>query len=156
MKNNFIKLLDFFYPVFKRIMPLQTFRYAACGGANTILGLFIYYIGYHFIFDKSIFNIGFLVFKPHMAALFLSGFFSFFLGFVLNKYIVFTESNLQYRVQLFRYFISFGLNIIINYFMLKLLIEGLNWYPFLSQVFTTIIIIIISYLTQKRFTFKTR
>lgn len=156
MKNNFIKFLDFFYPVFKRIMPLQTFRYAACGGGNTILGLFIYYIGYHFVFDKSIFNIGFLVFKPHMAALFLSGLFSFFIGFVLNKYIVFTESNLQSRIQLFRYFISFSLNIIINYFMLKLLIEGLNWYPFLSQVFTTIIIIIISYLTQKRFTFKTR
>ena len=32
----------------------------------------------------------------------------------------------------------------------------LSWYPFISQVLTTTIIIIVSYLTQKRFTFKTR
>ena len=156
MKNSFIKFLDFFYPIFKRIMPLQTYRYAACGGGNTILGLLLYYLGYHFIFDKSIFYFGFLVLKPHMAALFLSGMVTFLLGFLLNKYIVFTESNLLSRVQLFRYFVSFGFNIILNYFMLKLLIEGLNWFPFVSQLFTTIIIIIISYLTQKRFTFKTK
>ena len=156
MKNNFIKIIDCFYPLFRRVIPLQTFRYAACGGGNTILGLLLYYIGYHYIFDKSIFDLGFLVFKPHMAALFLSGIVSFFIGFLLNKFIVFTESNLQSRVQLFRYFISFGFNIILNYFMLKLLVEGLNWFPFASQLFTTIIIIIISYLTQKRFTFKTK
>lgn len=156
MKNSFIKFLDFFYPIFKRIMPLQTYRYAACGGGNTFLGLLLYFLGYHYIFDKSIFYLGFLVFKPHMAALFLSGMVTFLLGFLLNKYIVFTESNLLSRVQLFRYFVSFGFNIILNYFMLKLLIEGLNWFPFVSQLFTTIIIIIISYLTQKRFTFKTK
>jgi putative flippase GtrA len=137
-------------------MPLQTYRYAACGGCNTLLGLLLYYIGYHYIFNKSIFELGFLVFKPHMAALFLSGTIIFFIGFVLNKYIVFTASNIQGRVQLFRYFLSFSFNIILNYFMLKLLIELLIWEPFFSQIFTTIIIALISYLTQKKFTFKTR
>jgi putative flippase GtrA len=74
----------------------------------------------------------------------------------LNKYVVFTGSNLKGRIQLFRYFLSFFLNLVINYFVLKILVEGLAWNPLASQVLTTCIIIAISYLTQKHFTFKIR
>ena len=80
--------------------------------------------------------------------------FLFFVGFLLNKYVVFTTSNLRGRIQLFRYFISFFVNLVINYFLLKLFVEILKWEPFLSQVLTTVIIVTISYLTQKHFSFK--
>ncbi|HCL82631.1 MAG TPA: phenylalanine 4-monooxygenase, partial [Chitinophagaceae bacterium] len=36
-KKEIIALIDFFYPPFRKFISLQTFRYAACGGANTIL-----------------------------------------------------------------------------------------------------------------------
>ena len=137
-------------------MPLQTFRYAACGGSNTLLGLFLYYISFHYFFDKQNFDTGLTVLKPHNAALFFAGTCTFFTGFLLNKYVVFTSSYLKGRIQLFRYFLSFFTNLIINYFLLKLFVEKLFMEAFLSQVITTAIIITISFFTQKHFTFRTK
>jgi putative flippase GtrA len=137
-------------------MPLQTFRYAACGGGNVCLGLFIYFVGYRYIFAKQIFDFGFFAFKPHIAALFLSSGFTFIIGFVLNRYVVFTSSNLRGRIQLFRYFLSFAFNLLVNYALLKLMVEVLHWNVLLSQAVTTVIVIVISYLTQRHFTFRVK
>ena len=146
--------IDVFYPPFRRLMPLQTFRYAACGGSNTLLGLAVFYVSFHFIFEKENFDAGFMVFTPYTAALFLSGFVTFTVGFLLNKYVVFVDSYLRGRIQLFRYFLSFFFNLIINYGLLKLFVEILELKPFLAQVIATVVIITISYLTQKHFSFR--
>ena len=156
MTLRIIQLIDLFYPPFRRLMPVQTFRYAACGGANTIFGLAVYFISFHYIFTKENFDAGFMVFKPHNAALFVAGCISFSVGFLLNKYVVFTTSYLRGRVQLFRYFMSFFINLVINYFLLKLFVEVMRLEAFLSQVITTVIIVTFSYLTQKHFTFRTK
>ena len=151
--NSIINLL---YPPLRKIMPLQTFRYAACGGANAAFGLFTYFISYQFIFSKQIFDFGFFAFKPHIAALLLSSGITFIIGFVLNRYIVFTSSNLRGRIQLFRYFISFSFNLVVNYGMLKLLVEIMHWNVILSQVITISLVIGISYFTQRHFTFRVK
>ncbi len=156
MKQKLTNILDLFYPPFQKLMPLQTFRYAACGGMNTVLGLVVYYIGYKFIFAEENFDFGFFAFKPHIAALFLSFCFSFIAGFLLNKYVVFTESNLRGRIQLFRYFVSFFVNLVINYLLLKLFVEIFLWNALISQLITTCIIITISYLSQKHFSFRVK
>lgn len=135
-------------------MPVQTFRYAACGGANTVLGLAIYYTSYQFLFDRKIFDLGFMAFKPHIAALFSSSVVTFCVGFLLNKYVVFTGSNLKGRIQLFRYFLSFAFNLVLNYLMLKLLVDLLKWDALLSQLITTTLVITASYLSQKHYSFK--
>ena len=95
-----------------------------------------------------------MILKPHNAALGISFIASFVLGFLLNKYVVFTSSLMRGRVQLFRYFLSFFLNLIVNYFLLKLFVEVWHLEAFTSQVITTGIIVTLSYLTQKHFTFK--
>lgn len=137
-------------------MPIQTFRYAACGGANTLIGLAVYYICLYEIFRNQNADFGFMVFKPHNAALGIATVCTFIIGFLLNKYVVFTKSNLMGRIQLFRYLLAFAFNLVLNYFLLKLLVEYLGWEPFLSQVITTTIIIIISYLVQHNFSFKVK
>ncbi len=137
-------------------MPLQTFRYAACGGGNALFGLITYIVSYRFIFREQVLQLGFFAFEPHSAALFISSGITFVLGFVLNRYVVFTASNLRGRIQLFRYFLSFSFNLVINYFMLKLLVEVLHWEAVLSQVFTISLVIVISYFTQHHFTFKVK
>ena len=146
--------MDFFYPPFKRIMPVVTYRYAACGSANTVFALCIYYVFYNFIFSKENFILGPLVFKPHMASLFVSGTITVIVGFLLNRYVVFTDSYLRGRVQLFRYLLSFLFNLMLNYALLKLFVEVLQIEAFISQLITTIIIIGVSYITQKYFTFR--
>ncbi len=137
-------------------MPLQTFRYAACGGGNACLGLLTYFISYRYIFVKEIFDFGFFAFKPHIAALFLSSSITFLIGFILNRYVVFTTSNLRGRIQLFRYFLSFAFNLVVNYALLKLTVELLHWNVLVSQVLTILVVIAMSYVTQRHFTFRVK
>lgn len=135
-------------------MPLQTFLYAACGAANSAIGFSIYVLCYYWVFKGKIFDFGFYAFEPHVAALIVSSTASFILGFLLNRYIVFTGSYLRGRIQLVRYLLSFVVNLVINYFLLKLFIEYWNWNPILSQVITIGLVIIMSYFTQRHFTFR--
>ena len=155
-KDKIIAFIDFFYPPFRKLMPEQTFRYAACGGANTILGLALFKILLVFVFKNENADLGFYTLKPHNAALFISFCVNFAVGFALMKYIVFVDSNLKGRIQVFRYGLSFVINLTLNYFILKAFVEVFGWWPFLSQCLTTVIIVTISYLSQKHFSFKTK
>ena len=154
MKEKVTAFVDILYPLFRRFMPLYTYRYAICGGFNTVLGFSIYYIAYHFVFNRSVLDLGFFAFKPHMAALFLSASISFIMGFILNKYVVFTGSNLRGRIQLFRYGLTFSANVLLNYFLLKLMVEYLSWNVIISQVLNIVIVTLFSYFGQKYFSFR--
>jgi putative flippase GtrA len=137
-------------------MPIRTFRYAVCGGSNMLLDIFIYYISYNFILDKEILDLGFIAFKPHIAALWIAFCVSFPVGFLLSKYVVFTRSELRGRIQLFRYLLIVVVNLILNYAFLKTMVEYMNFYPTIARAFTTCIIVTFSFLSQKHFTFKER
>lgn len=137
-------------------MLLQTFRYAACGGSNAVMGFFIFVTCHKYVFKEEQFDIGLYAFKSYNAALFVSTCFSFVMGFTLNKYIVFTTSNLKGHIQLFRYSLSLLLNLAINYFLLNFFVQYLNLDAVLAQIITTILIIGISYISQSYFTFKVK
>lgn len=155
MRTLVTNFIDFFYPIFRKFLPLQTFRYAACGGFNTVLGLTIYTLGLYYFGEQNV-SIYSVVLKPHNAALFISSLTSLIVGFTLNKYVVFLDSYLKGRIQLLRYALSFFVNLVLNYFLLRLFVEFLGMDELLSQVLSTIIVITFSYLTQKHFTFKSR
>jgi len=149
-----LPLIDFFYPPFRRWMGLQTFRYVASGSANTLLGLAVYFISYHYILKENNLDIGFYAFKSHIAALFISFCVSFPFGFFLMKYVVFSDSAMKGRVQLFRYFMIYLFNLALNYLLLKVFVETLHVYAVLAQIITITIIVLFSYAAQRHFTFK--
>ena len=154
VKKWIIAFIDFFYPPFSKLMPLQTFRYAACGGTNTLLDIFMYFIAYNYILHKQDLNLGFLTISPYIASILVSFAVSFPTGFFLNRNIVFTGSTLHGRVQLFRYFILVVICLLLNYVFIKLFVEQFHIYPTVAKILTTVIVISFSYLTQKNFTFK--
>jgi hypothetical protein len=147
-------VLDVFYPLFRRFMPLQTYHYAACGGVNTVLGLLIYFVSYNYILDKEILQLGIIAFQPHIAALFISFLFTFPLGFYLSMFVIFQGSYLKRRVQFFRYFLVIMGCVLINYICLKIFVESLGWYPTPSQMITTCIVILFNYFSQRYFSFR--
>ncbi len=149
-----ISFIDFFYPLFNRIMPIQTFRYAACGAANTFLDIFVYFISYNYILHKQVLDLGFIAFKPHIAAFMMSFCVSFPTGFLLMRNVVFTDSNLQGRIQLFRYFVLVVICLMLNYVFIKLFVEQFHIFPTIAKILTTVIVVGFSYLTQKNYTFK--
>ena len=153
-KKQIISFIDFFYPLFRKFLPLQTFRYAACGGFNTFLDIFLFFITYNFVLHKQDFHLGFMTFKPHVAAFFLSFIVSFPTGFMLMRHVVFPESTLHGRVQLMRYFLMVLICIILNYIFLRIFVEHFHLYPTVSKIITTAIVVCFSYITQKNYTFK--
>jgi len=155
-KDRVVALMDFFYPIFRRIMDLQTYRYAVCGGINMVAGLAVYYIFFTYIFAGQDVNLGFYVFKAYVVALFISFVFNVLFGFVLMRFIVFRESNIPPRVQFFRYFVVCLFNLGLNYILLKTLAEIFHIYPTIAQFCTVIIVVLTSYIAQKKFSFATR
>lgn len=156
IRSSIIGLIDFFYPPFSKWIPQQTFRYLVSGGTSFILDIFIYFISYHFILRKENWEIGSLVVSPHIGAFIISFCIVFPLGFALNKYVVFQDSNLKGRVQLFRYALLVIACIILNYVFLKLFVEIWHFYPTPARVITAIIVAAFSYLSQRKFTFKVK
>jgi putative flippase GtrA len=154
MKNLLIKLIDSFYFLFKRFVPLKTYRYAVCGGGNLVLDTVLYFVFYNFIFVKQNVDLSFVVLSPHIASLFIVFPITFVIGFLLNKYITFQDSTLPGKVQLFRYFVV-GLGaIIISYFTLKVLVDHFHFYPTPSRFIAILLSVTYSYILQSKFSFR--
>src|ERR1700760_363909 len=105
VKKAIISFIDFFYPPFSRLMPIQTFRYAACGGSNTLMDIFLYYVAYNYVLHQQDIHLGFITIAGYVLAFLMSFCITFPTGFFLMRYVVFPESSLHGRVQLFRYFL---------------------------------------------------
>lgn len=135
-------------------MTIQTFRYAAAGGANTLLGLIIYYISFTFILKKENLELGFYTLTPHSAALFMTFCVCFPFGFFMMKFVVFGNSTIKGKVQLVRYFMSYMLSLAVNYVLLKLLVEIVHIYAIFAQIISTAVVISISYFIQRHYSFK--
>jgi putative flippase GtrA len=155
VKKRILDLIDFFYPPFSKLMPLQTFRYAVCGGTNTFLDIFLYYVSYHYILHERFVNLGIVTISPYIMSFLMSFSISFPTGYLLNKNIVFPKSILLGRIQLFRYFLLVVICLALNYIFIKLFVEQFHLYATVAKILTTVIVVSFSYLTQKNFTFKT-
>ena len=150
-----IQIIDYFYVPFQSFIPLETFRYAATGGFNTVLDITLYFLCYNFVIDKHVIDLHIVSISPHIAAFLIVFPFTFFSGFLLARYITFTNSEIRGKIQLIRYMISVSGSIFLNYLFLKILVEFGGLWPTLSKIITTVIVVVYSYFVQKFFTFKT-
>ena len=150
-----IQVIDYFYTPFRKLIPLETFRYAATGGFNTVLDITLYFICYNFVVDKRVIDLQIVSISPHIAAFLIVFPITFFTGFLFAKFITFTSSPVQGRTQLIRYMISVSGSIFLNYVFLKVLVEFVGLWPTMSKIITTCIVVVYSYFAQKFFTFKT-
>lgn len=147
-------VIDFFYIPFRRILPIRTFRYIACGGFNTVLGLVLYSIVFvHVLHQQDLHPFGFDV-TARVAALFIAFCINFPLGFTLSSYIVFPESQLHGRVQFFRYSLATATFLLMSYALTKVFALILPFRADINNIFVSIITAILSYISQRLFTFK--
>jgi putative flippase GtrA len=153
-RDLLLPMIDFFYPPFRGVMNLQTFRYGVSGAANTLLGFIIYFISFEYILHHEELRFGFYAFKAHSAALFISFCVNFPIGFFMSKYVVFSDSKIKGRIQLFRYFMICLFNLALNFILLKIFVERFHIYAVIAQVLTTTIVIVFSYLAQRHFSFR--
>lgn len=148
------KMVDFFYPPFRKYMTLQFFRYGVTGVANMAFDWILYFVTFHFILEKQMLDLGFETLSSHIAAMVIVFPVTFTSGFLLQKYVTFSASEIKGRVQVFRYLTVVLANLLINYIGLKLLVDVVGLFPTPSKMIVTIITTIFSYFSQKKFTFK--
>lgn len=138
-------------------MPLQTFRYAACGGGNTVLDIavstfcFNYFVTHNFFFEFPSIH---LKVSQHIAALVCGLCVTFPIGFYLSRYVVFQETNAKKTSQLIKYLLVVMFCVVLNYGFLKFFFEVLKWNFLISKIITTCFVVVFSYLSQRNFTFK--
>jgi putative flippase GtrA len=147
------KIIDFFYPPFRKYVTLQFFRYGFTGAANVGFSIVLYFIIYNYILHQQMLPLGIFTLSSHIAALVISFPFSNFFGFLLQKYVTFTESDLRGHIQLYRYFIIVFINLAVNAIVLKILVDGFHFWTTPSQIIATLFCVFISYFSQKKFTF---
>jgi putative flippase GtrA len=155
IKKSILFMIDAFYPLFKNIFTLQTFRYAACGGVNTVLDIGLFSFNYNVVFKKHNFILGSITMSPHIASAILAFCITLPTGFYLNRYVVFQQSGLRRSSQLFRYCLVVLFCVLLNLIFLKLFVDMFGWYPTPSKILTTLIVIVFSYVSQTFFFFKT-
>lgn len=160
MRKIALAFIDFFYPPFRKHLSIDTFRYMASGGTTAATGIVVFYVVYNWIFKQQDIhlNISFLpkLITAPTATLLIETLVTFVVGFTLNKYLVFTKSNLKGRVQLFRYASVVATNFLLNLALIKIMVEGFGFYATPAKILTTAILIVFSYFSQKHFSFKVR
>ena len=155
LAKGIIQAIDCFYrPPVTAILPLQTFRYACCGGLNMLLDALWYAVIYNFIVAHRFFDLGVVVISPHIASMCLVFPITFFNGFWLNRNVAFRQSPLSGGVQLVRYALSIGGSLLLTYVGLKFFVEVCHIWPPPSKLITTVITVVYSFLAAKYFTFR--
>ena len=155
IKDRLISLIDFFYPPFNKVMDKQSFRYAACGGGNTVLDITIFTFTNNYILHQQIVYFGSQAVSSYIASFLFTFPISFLTGFLLMRYIVFPESAAtRKRVQISRYLFVVFICILLNYGFLKLFVEIFGWWPLPAKIATTFFVVGFSYLSQKKFAFR--
>lgn len=157
LKDIIVAVIDFCHKPFAKIIPTQTFRYIACGGANTVAGLLIYSVVFVRILHQSeyVHLFGDLHITSRIAAWMVQFAFCLPVGFLLSSYVVFPESQIHGRVQLFRYVMSTLIFLLMSYVLTKVFAIVIPVVRAdIANIFVAMITTVLSYLTQRFFTFK--
>jgi len=156
LRDLIVLIINFFHKPFARFIPAQTFRYLACGGGNTLLGIILFYLIYKYQFHESDnVLIGSINAPSRALTSVMVNFVNFPIGFLLSSYVVFPESQLRGRVQLFRYLITTITFLLLGSVMNAAMGIALPMIPaWISNIFVIIVIVILSYISQRMYTFK--
>ncbi len=159
------RIIDWFYiPPVKALMPLQTFRYAACGGLNMGINLVLYYVVYNYLLGQKDLPVGTpyditdwipgVVVSAKIAAGCIVFPIIFLTGFWLNKQVAFRHSPLRNRTQLLRYLLSVAGSLLIYYVCMTLFVDVWHIWATPAYAMQIVITTVYSYLMQKNFTFR--
>lgn len=150
LKKLLLQLLDFFYPMVKKMLPFEIYAYLAVGALNTALNI-------------GLFTLLFLHLKNSLLAVEIATGIAFIItvcsGFWLNKHLAFTTSSKEKKdtkKQFGKYALVALQGQLNAYLLTKGMIVWLSLSPSYSYFLTAVIMLTINYFLQKYFTFRSR
>ena len=148
--------LDFFYPLVSKIFDKTTYYYAVAGSTNLVLGWVLFWVLDHWAINSKTVELPLFEHpvRSYSVIAAICGVFSFLFGFLMMRYVVFTESQLKGRVQFFRYGLSALISATVNWTLIKLMVDTFAWNASLCNVFASVVVVTISYFLQRKFSFR--
>jgi putative flippase GtrA len=156
IRHIVLGIIDFFHRPFARWIDTLTFRYLACGSSGAVLNIAVFYLSYHYLFFEQDVQLPFTVVRASIAASITAFCVSTPYGFMMSRYIVFPESPLRGRVQMFRYLVTVGACAVLTYLFVPFFHEVCGIFPTPSNILTNVVVAVFSYMTQRFFTFKVK
>ncbi len=151
MLSNLIhRMLDFFYPLVKKLLPYEVYVYMAVGAANTVLNIVLFIILYNVL--------NHMAFAVEVATM-VSFVITVLTGFWLNKNFAFTNAankKSEVQKQFGRYFLVSLQGQFSDYLITKALILVLAMHPNIAYIISTVIMLTVNYFLQKYYTFSTK
>jgi putative flippase GtrA len=154
VRKKIIAFIEFFHLPLFQFIPAETFRYLFSGVSTIMVDWVMYSLSYHFIFQKQVVQLGSYAISATNASKAIAIICGFVWGFAMNKYIVFTQSPLRGRQQLFRYGLIVSTCVLLNFFFLNIFIHKIGIFPTPSNILTSMIVAVYSYIVQRSFAFK--
>jgi putative flippase GtrA len=141
--------------MFRSFLKNKIIRYFFSAGIATAVDVFVYFLAFNFIYEKQdihLFNL--MTLSAPTGSLILSYTCGLLTNFLITKYLVFTESDLQGIHQLARYVLVALLILLLNYLFMSFLIKILGWYPTFSRIVSAISIGLLSFIIHKFYSFR--
>ena len=148
--------LDLFYPLVSKIFDKTTYYYAVAGSTNLVLGWVLFWVLDHWVINSKTVELPLFEHPVHSYTVIAAvcGVFRFLFGFLMMRYVVFTESQLKGRVQFFRYGLSALISATVNWILIKLMVDTFALNASLCNVFASVGVVTISYFLQRKFSFR--
>ena len=149
------KIVDLLYIKPLRVIPKDTFRYAFAGGLNVAYGIVQYWFIYNFVLAKNDVDLNIVVISAPIMAFLINFVITFFTGFYLVREIAFGKKHKHPKGRQFALYAGVvTINLLVNYFGLKIMVEQLYFFPSISNALIQIVTIAISFTLNKFITFK--
>lgn len=139
----------------KAFSQSKVLRYFLSAGVATLVDVSMYFIAFDYIYEKidiQVFN-SFTI-SAATASLLLSYTMGLITNFLITKFLVFHESDLETHKQLFRYVLVAILVLVLNYLLMRFLIRNLEWFPTVARAVSAISIGVLSFIIHKTFSFR--
>ena len=139
------------------ILQNNIFRYFVSAGLATWVDITVYFLAYNYLYQKMDFEVfDAYTISAATASLFLSYTFGLLTNFLITRYLVFSESELEFHKQLFRYVLVALLVLALNWGFMRILIRELEWVPTIARAVCALVIGKLSFVIHKTFSFKVR
>src|SRR4051812_30708829 len=136
----------------KIFIKSKVVRYFLSAGVATMVDISMYFIAFNYIYQKNdILLFSHFTIAAATASLLLSYTTGLITNFIITKFLVFHESDLETHKQLFRYILVALVILALNYILMRFLIRNLEWYPTIARAFSAITIGLLSFIIHKTF-----
>jgi len=148
----------------RMIERMHFFRYLVAAGVATLVDVVTYYVLVRFVFRFEVLDVLGLSLSASLVALICSYSLGLLVNFLINRYYVFTESELRAQTQFVRFFLVAGVVFVANYYFIKLLDLFLpslvpsdaQFYPLLLRGISAACIAFLSFTFHKIFSFEVK